>query len=493
MPGSLLHTLYARIAVVLAVIFVVTGIFFVQIMGSFSELYQEEVTQRLNRDLAEHIVEDRLLLKSHKINKDALTDVFDMMMTINPTLEIYLLDPDGKVLAFSAPPGKVQRKQVDLTPIRIFLSGDKAFPILGDDPRHLNVSKIFTVAPIKNNELLQGYLYIILASEQYVGIAQMLERSYTMQLGTGVLIAGLLFVLFAALLLFFLLTRRLRILSNAMESFKNSNQAPCLRYKSNENSGDEIDRLSASFNAMANRITDQINKLRQTDALRRELVANVSHDLRTPLASLQGYLETLTLKQGELSNEEKQNTIEIATRHAVHLGHLVDDLFELAKLEANEIKPNLEPFALQELVQDVIQKYELKARQHGVLLVQNLEKNPPFVYGDVGLIERVLDNLLDNALRHTPRGGTVTVILTPHDGNVSLEVMDTGCGIAPADMPHIFERFYAPPEAGQKGTGLGLAIARNIVELHGGGIRATSKLNKGTVFSFELPTHHAIA
>jgi hypothetical protein len=267
---------------------------------------------------------------------------------------------------------------------------------------------------------------------------------------------------------------------------------PTSHYRRGARNGDEIDRLVSTFEAMAKRITEQITNLRQTDALRRELVANVSHDLRTPLASLQGYLETLTLKDAELSEEEKRKYIDIATRHAIHLSEMVGDLFELAKLEANEIKPHLEPFALQELVQDVIHKFELKARQHGVYLSQHLEKDPPFVFGDIGLIERVLDNLLDNALRHTPRGGKITVVLTPHDDTVSLKVVDTGCGIAPQDMPHIFDRFYAPAKPGRKGskgTGLGLAIARHIVELHGGVIRASSKLNKGTAFSFDLPAH----
>ena len=183
-------------------------------------------------------------------------------------------------------------------------------------------------------------------------------------------------------------------------------------------------------------------------------------------------------------------------KHAVHLGELIGDLFELAKLEANEIKPQLEPFALQELVQDVIHKFELKAQQNDVQLSQHLEEDPPFVYGDIGLIERVLDNLLDNALRHTPRGGSVTVVLTPHGDKVLLEVVDTGCGIAPQDMPHIFDRFYAPTESGHsgtEGTGLGLAIARHIVELHGGAINANSKLHKGTVFSFDLPVHQVAA
>ena len=490
------HTLYARVAIVLAVIFTLIGIFFVQLMGISSERHQQEVTQRLNRDLAEHIVAEKLLFKNQHIDNEALADIFHMMMVINPKVEIYLLDPNGKVLAYSAPPGVVQRNQIDLGPIQTFLSEEKALPILGEDPRHTERHKIFSVAPVRSDEVLQGYLYIILASEQYTGIAQMLENSYAMQIGTGMLIAGLIFVLFAALLLFALLTRRLRRLATAMETFKHSGRTPPLQYQHNAIREDEIDRLSATFEAMANRIMEQMAKLRQTDALRRELVANVSHDLRTPLASLQGYLETLTLKDVELTAEEKRSYLEVAMKHAVHLSELVGDLFELAKLEANEIKPHLEPFALQELVQDVIHKFELKARQHGVQLSQHLEKDPPFVYGDIGLIERALDNLLDNALRYTPRGGSVTVVLTPQDDKVLLEVVDTGCGISPQDMPHIFDRFYAPSESGHsgtEGTGLGLAIVRHIVELHGSAIHANSKLQKGTVFSFDLPVHQVAA
>ena len=490
MIRSMFHTLYARVAIVLAVLFLVIGIFFFQLMGVSSERHQQEVTQRLNRELAEHIVAEKLLFKNQRINNETLSDIFHMMMVINPTIELYLLDPNGKVLAYSAPPGKVKRNFVALDPIKTFLSDDKALPVLGDDPRHPQQHKIFSVAPVHNGDVLQGYLYIILASEQYTGIVQMLENSYAMQISTWVLIAGLVFVLLTGLVLFALLTRRLGRLSTAMEIFKRSGRTSPLQY--NATRGDEIDHLSATFETMANRIMEQMAKLRETDALRRELVANVSHDLRTPLASLQGYLETLTLKDAELSKEEKRNHLEVAMKHAIHLSKLVGDLFELSKLEANEVKPQLEPFALQELVQDVIHKFELKARQYGVLLTQQLEKEPPYVYGDIGLIERVLDNLLDNALRHTSRGGSVTVVLTPHENTVSLEVIDTGCGIAPQDMPYIFDRFYAKTEShqeGSKGTGLGLAIARHIVELHGSVIRARSKLNRGTIFSFDLPVH----
>ncbi len=484
------NTLYTRVTLLLAVIFIIIGIFFLQLMSVSSDRHQQEVTQRLNHDLAQHIVSEKLLFKKQQIDQNALDDIFHMMMVINPKVEIYLLDPNGKILAFSAPPGVVQRTHIDLGPIWTFLSSNKALPVLGEDPRHRQQQKIFSVAPIYNGDVLQGYLYIILASQQYTGIAQMLENSYAMQMGAGMLFAGLIFVLLAALILFALLTRRLRRLAASMENFKKNGRIPPLQYHHNAKYGDEIDGLSATFEAMANRIMEQLTELRQTDALRRELVANVSHDLRTPLASLQGYLETLMLKNAEFSEEEKRNYLEIAMKHAVHLSELIGDLFELAKLEANEIKPHLEPFALQELVQDVFHKFELKAQQHGVKFEQQLEEEPPFVYGDIGLIERVLDNLLDNAIRHTPRDGCITVVITPHNDKVLLEIADTGDGISPLDMPHIFDRFYAPTKTGYtdtKGTGLGLAIARHIIELHGGSIHASSKLNQGTVFSFDLP------
>lgn len=490
------NTLYARVAIVLAVIFLIIGIFFLQLMSISSDRHQQEVTQRLNRDLAQHIVAEKLLLKNQKIDEGALADVFHMMMVINPKVEIYLLDKNGKILAFSAPPGVVQRNHIDLGPVRMFLAENKTLPILGDDPRHNQQQKIFSVAPIYDGKVLQGYLYIILASQQYTGIVQMLENSYAMQIGAGMLVAGMIFVLLAALILFALLTRRLRKLASAMENFKQNGRISPLTHHRDIGHGDEIDRLSATFETMANRITEQLAELRQTDALRRELVANVSHDLRTPLASLQGYLETLMLKNAELSKEEKSNYLEIAMKHAMHLNELIGDLFELAKLEANEVKPHLEPFALQELVQDVFHKFELKAQQYGVELKQQLEDEPPFVYGDIGLIERVLDNLLDNALRYTPRGGSITIILTPHHDKVLLEVADTGSGIAPQDMPHIFDRYYAPSETGHSGTdgaGLGLAIARHIVELHGGSIQASSKPQKGTIFSFDLPVSSVAA
>ncbi|KPK40499.1 MAG: hypothetical protein AMJ69_02250 [Gammaproteobacteria bacterium SG8_47] len=479
------RTLSAKLALTLAAAFVLIGIFFVLLLGQVSERFQQEVAQKLNRDLAEHIVAERLLLRDGSIDRGALDDVFHMLMVINPTLELYLLDPGGRILAYSAPPGKVVREAVSMGPVERFLAGAEGLPILGDDPRGATRRNAFSVAPVVDNGQLQGYLYVILASEQYAGIAHMLQDSYVLKLSTGVLSAGLAFALLAALLAFMLLTRRLRRLAAAMQRFRQSEpRRAALRSPAR---GDEIDQLDAAFEDMSARIAEQMQQLKSNDDLRRELVANVSHDLRTPLASLHGYLETLLLKDSQLDAEDRRRYIDTALKHSRRLGRLVDELFELAKLDANEVRPHCEPFSLPDLVQDVVHKFQLRAEQDDIRLSYRFESDDiPFVNADIALIERVLDNLLDNALRHTPRGGDITVSLISQPDHVTVCVSDTGSGIAEQELSRIFDRFYQAGR-GEGGAGLGLAITRRILELHGSVIKATSQLNAGTVFTFDLP------
>ena len=485
----MLKTLYARLALVLAGLFTVVGVFFLLLLALATERFEQELTQKLNRELAAQIVAERLPFDGEQVDQAALEHIFHMMMVINPKVEIYLLDPEGRILAYSAPPGKVRRARVNLTPVRRFLAPEAALPILGDDPRASDRRKVFSAAPIAHGDRLQGFLYVILGGEAYEGSAEMLQGSYVLRLIAGLGTAGLLFALLTATLLFALLTRRLRRLSAAVTAFKESGTLLPITGRHN---GDELDRLIAAFEDLAGRVNAQMAKLRQTDTLRRELVANVSHDLRTPLASLHGYLETLLIKDSSLDDADKRRYLDIALKHSTRLSRLVAELFELAKLDANEIKPQHEPFSLPELVQDVVQKFQLRAEQQGVRLEHRFERHElPFVIGDIGLIERVLGNLVENALRYTPAGGRVAVVLTPGDGRVTVRVSDTGCGIAERDLPHIFERFYKPSSTpgGNGGAGLGLAIARRILELHGSIIRATSTLNVGTVFTFDLPAH----
>jgi two-component system OmpR family sensor kinase len=480
------RTLYTRLAVILTLLFGLVALLFVLLLSQATEHYQQEVAQKLNATLAEHIVAEHLLFRDGDIDQAALQRLFHVLMVINPRVELYLLDTGGRILGYSAPPGKVQRVAVDLAPVRRFLSGDYTPPLAGDDPRSPQRQKVFSAASIEVDGRLAGYLYVILAGEQYDSVAHMLADSYVIKRNALLSLVVVLFALLAGLLLFALLTRRLRRLTHAVEDFQLAGFSGAL--PPGRNGGDEIDRLTCSINAMAGRIAGQVQRLQETDTQRRELVANVSHDLRTPLASLQGYLETLRLKGKELSRDEQLHYLEVAHRHCLHLGRLVEELFDLARLDANEVQPVLEPFSLPELVQDVVHKFELRAGQREVSLLAQYDANLPFVVGDIALIERVMDNLIENALRHTPAGGTVTVAVQPVGGTLAVQVIDTGSGIAAEDLPYIFERFYQSDKMRtQGGAGLGLAIARRIVELHGRTIRAASSGGRGTMFAFDLP------
>jgi signal transduction histidine kinase len=494
----MLTTLYGKLAAVLLGLLCLIGSLYIGLTLMTTRLYYQEVTQKLNRALAQHLVAQNMPLRGGHIDRQALQDIFHLLMVINPSIEVYLLDPQGAILAFSAPPGRVQRHQVALDPVYRVLRGSSAWPILGDDPRNLTRRKVFSVAPIPPQGALEGYLYIVLTGEEYDSVTQMLQGSYMLRLSLWAAGAGLVFAVGAGLLLFHLLTRRLRTLAATMDTFQQCEVADPVSQRGatqplEAQRGDDIDRLGATFQAMTQRIHQQVQTLQHTDRLRRELVAHVSHDLRTPLAALHGYLETLCLKDTQLTPQERRHYLDIAVRHSTRLGTLIAELFELAKLDAHETQVHAEAFSLAELVQDVVQKFQLMAHQKQQLLQAQLADDLPFVWADIGLIERVLDNLLQNALQYTAPGGTITVALTLQGPRIAVQVTDTGSGIPPEDLPYIFERFYRAAQGHQDtagGVGLGLAIAKRILELHGSTIAVESTVPGGTTFTFALPMAH---
>jgi signal transduction histidine kinase len=489
-----LNSLYTRLALGLVVLVAVLGGLYLLVTLQAGRLYFQELNQQLNRELAANLIaENKLSVEDGRFNRSALEAIFHTYMVVNPSIEVYLLDNRGHILAYSAPPGKVKRERVDLAPVRAFLRRGHHTPIVGDDPRDTGGHKVFSAAPIGAAAQPQGYLYVVLAGQQLDSVAAMLRDSYILRLALYALGAAAAAGLLAGLWLLRLVTRRLRRLDQAMGAFETdggSHFSPPADLDTS--SHDELGRLGRSFARMATRITSQVGALRQTDALRRELVANVSHDLRTPIASLQGYLETLLIKEDTLSAEQRREYLAIALRHSERLGKLVTELFELARLDSGQTRLHREPFAPGELVQDVVLKYRLPAEREGVRIEAHIPPDLPFVNADIGLIERVLENLLDNAIRHTPQGGRVAVTLTAAEDQVAVQVADTGCGIAAEELPHVFDRFYQVNKSERDasgGVGLGLAISKRILDLHASTIAVNSSPQAGTQFDFSLPAY----
>jgi len=255
---------------------------------------------------------------------------------------------------------------------------------------------------------------------------------------------------------------------------------------------DEVAGLAEDFNRMARALDAASEREREMERTRRDLIASVSHDLRTPLASTRALIEAVADGVAEDPQTEKRY-LSSARRELAHLSRLVDDLFELARIDAGVLQLTLEEASLHDLISDTISSFQPQANSRGVRLVGEVSGDVDPVLINPPRLQRVLHNLLSNALRHTPADGTVALRATPQGDEVRVEVTDTGEGIAPEDLPRVFERSFRaersrtrPEEEGAPGAGLGLAIARGLIEAHGGTMDAESDPGRGSRFCFTL-------
>ncbi|MDH3351149.1 MAG: HAMP domain-containing histidine kinase [Gammaproteobacteria bacterium] len=486
----MLRSLYARLSVAMITIIAVVGGGFVVISQITTTLYYEELTQRLNAPIAMYVTgQQTLLLPDGTVDEAALKTLAQRAMIINPAVEVYLLDAGGRILAHDLPPDSVHLESVAIQPIKDLIGGDVDMPFKGDDPRNPRVKKIFSASEVRVDDDLRGYLYVVLGGQKYDELVGTLRGSYARDLGFWAIVALLALGSAVGLLAFGLLTKRLRKLTTVVQQLSDSDFEMDIRDYEAQSGADEIDQLDRSFRAMAVRISELVERLKETDRLRRELISNVSHDLRTPLASMQGYIETLLIKNGSISEQERERCLRIARKNTQRLSELVDDLFELSKLDSATVIPAFETFSLAELLQDTVQEFELDASSKGITMETATPADSATVYADIGLIQRVLENLLKNAIHFTPSGGRIRIAIEKRPETVAVSVSDTGCGIAEADLDKIFDRFYRHESGDEKqsgSTGLGLAIVKRILDLHESRITVTSDVDRGTRFEFDL-------
>jgi signal transduction histidine kinase len=251
----------------------------------------------------------------------------------------------------------------------------------------------------------------------------------------------------------------------------------------------EMAELAHTFNEMAEQLEAAARKQRELDTLRRDLVAWVGHDLRTPLTSIRVLLEALA--DGVVDDPDTiQRYLETSQLHIRSLSLLIDDLFEMAELNSGALILEQEPNSMSDLISDTLETFSALATNQGVTLEGSVEPDIDPVYMDAQKIGRVLANLVSNALQHTPHGGSVQILAFGVVEGVQVEVRDTGEGINPSDLPHIFDQFYRGEKSRSRdtgGSGLGLAIAKGIVEAHGGRVGVESIPSEGTRFFFTLP------
>ncbi|OYU76127.1 MAG: two-component sensor histidine kinase [Alphaproteobacteria bacterium PA3] len=455
-----------------------------------------EATQRLNLGLARYVVahlEGGMVDRSGHPDGRRMTALAQQVMMINPAVEVYLLSTDGQVLAHALdgelPVDPIGRR-VDMAPVQRLSTPALAaprLPVLGDDPRRPGQRTIVSVAPVADAGTTTGYMYIVLHGQALRTVAGNLADSQALRellLGLVLVTAMAAGVLALALRR---LTRPLRQLAAELDAFRTEPGTP-----GSPRAQDELGVLRMAIAALQQRVGEQFARLEQADSQRRELISSISHDLRTPLSNIRGYVETVLLRGDGLAVETRAQHLRTALRHTDLLNRRVRDLFELSKLDAGRQTPRQDRFCLAELLQDVVQNYQLPARHQGVAIAMAANSlRQARVTADIAMIERVLQNLIDNALRFTAAGGQVTLVVTASGAQYAISVTDTGRGIPAEHLPHIFDRYWraGPDEEMRAGTssGLGLAIVKRILELHGSAVRVTSALAQGTRVEFALP------
>jgi signal transduction histidine kinase len=481
------RTLFGRLLLVFVFFSAVMTGALLYVMRVSHEQFHDEFAQTVNRDLARRYVESSFLLTDRPLNATTLHEGIRKLAAANPEIDVYLLDAAGEVVASSVPQADIGVPSVSLAPVQEFLRGRPA-PIFGDNPRMAGDEAVFSAATFTVKDCPGDYLYLVLGRTERAPGAAQLRADFAVREGVGFVVLAALLSVALSLAVVRLLTRRLGALEATMSRFGIDATGDNTR-RSMAAHGDEIDRLTRLFRGLAEKLEAQMAELKSVDAARREMLANLSHDLRTPITTQMAHLESLQMA-GSLTEQERREFVDVAMKQSKRIAQLVDQLLEAAKLEAGQVQMHPELFPIGELVNDVIAKFSLSARERRVELCADVAPADLRVFADIALLERVFDNLLGNALRHTPSEGHVSIKARVRGDVAQLSVSDTGPGMTAEQVARAFERFYrgdAGRSTASGQAGLGLAIVRSILALHGSEIEVDTQPGRGALFNFELP------
>ncbi|MGF1757720.1 HAMP domain-containing histidine kinase [Photobacterium sagamiensis] len=422
---------------------------------------EQRTQQNLHRELAAHMRDDNPLMHGTDYNPDALKTIFHTLMLLGPDFEIYFLDQQGNIRSHAAPDGKVKMDKVNLSPIKHFMD-QASFPILGDDPRHPQQQKVFSVAPISQFGSVIGYLYVVIGSEQH----SLLEAQESYQPLLITLFTALILLIGFSLVTYLLVKRTLlkpieqvaqRLQAQAGNDFRLQpdfvHQVP------------ELMPIASHFYQMAQRIQQQFLQLQYQETTRREMLMQLSHDLKTPLSSILGYLETW-----QLQAEHPDPLIETAHRNAQKLGDQLHQQLQLAHSKQPDPKPCFEQVDLANIIDETAESLAIDAQRKNItfnISIPTIET----IYGDKQLLLRLFANLLENAIRHSPGNACIYLKVVQHTDDININITNHIDHTAPSGS-----------------LGLGTKIIQSILMLHHSQLlteQAPDSFNQ----SFRLPIH----
>jgi signal transduction histidine kinase len=484
---------YQRLSISVVGVFMLVIGLFIWWTNHLQTNTQLHAQQLLHVDLAQQLVDNHPALSDANNHVGQVNQIMTDLSRLMPGFEFYLLNTEGEVTHRLDTSSPLERAFVDLTPIQGFISNDKSAAIRGNDPLHADSDKVFSAAALVSGTDMKGYLYIIIGGRQYESVITMLNHDKSTLLWAYFVAISLVLLLGLLLAIFRYFTAPLRLLSKAMEAVTSADFTPEAVQKGkmpwHSQSGNEVQKLGTAFNNTLDHIHAQFDELQQLDSMRRDMLANLAHDLRTPLAKLQGYMEMLEDSTATVNDEQRARYAAICRKSAQNLQQLINQMFEYTYLETGQYHLEKEAFPVAELVYDVVAKFEEQAKEKSLEIVINPAQFNYQVYTDMGKLERVLSNIIDNAIRHTNRGGKIEVRVSGKANNVRFEVIDNGIGMSESDIPKIFNpRYQAENTNESDGThaGLGLPISKKLLTLLDSDIQVESRLGKGSCFAFDL-------
>ncbi|HEX7340620.1 MAG TPA: HAMP domain-containing sensor histidine kinase [Rhodanobacteraceae bacterium] len=481
--ARLSRSLYARIVLVYLASLLLLSVATAWIAVSHFNRLSHEFQQRMQVSLASHLALTLHAPLAHGPDSPAARQAARNIAAINPSLSLFLLDAHGAVIADYAEGRCPSSAHVDVAPLQRLLGAHPMLPVYVNAPCS-HAPGVFSVARIHYGATQQpGYLLVMLGSPAGMSMTAMLRTSSITRALLAAGIAAILLSALAGLILFALLTRRFSTLTRTVQHFAQGDHGQRMP----PGRDDEIGQLARAFNDMAGTIEAQLDALHTSDRERRELVASLSHDFRTPLTSLRGYAEQLRAHAG--STPANRQAVEAILDNTQRLTRLAQQLSLLTRVDAHAHTLRMEPFSLSELASDIASKFAPQAQSADVALRVERASGALMVNADIGLIDRAISNLVDNALHATPPGGSVTLHLGIRDHQVMIDVADTGVGISREDIPLVTQRFYRTASSRRRGegSGLGLAIVSDICERHDTRLDIRSTLGQGTHMQFVLP------
>ena len=444
------------------------------------------------------------MFEMHARQPEEFNQFLRNLVLFEPDTQLYLLDAQGTVLSSTGtaklPPGF----KVALLPVQQAISGTDMPYVMGDDPERMDANAVIAARPlrrslIRNDEPVAGYLYLVCHKPVLSdGRLQVFGSTFAKPALAAIVAVVLVATLLAAWIIA-AVTRPLRQLTGAVAMLSQRGLEDGATAASSAllppRTRDEFGQLTAAFEMMLDTVRRQWAALRRLDHFRREGVSNLSHDLRSPLTATTACLETLEGRwAGDPARTADRELVVMALRNTRNAARLVQSLGDLAQLDEPEFKLQTEVLDAGELLDDIALRFGQRAASQGValLVLHADDAQAPFAALDIELFERAIANLMDNALTFCHADDRITLAAAVAEGRVEVSVADTGAGIAAADLPHLFDRFYqsrqnVAPATGEGGKGLGLAIVKRIAELHGGEVAVTSTLGAGTCVTLTLP------